>query len=283
MTISLSAVAIEQFPDMFTNVYQAINKMLPPTIQNQRGIIGDAWHASVVGQFTLDDRGAYQSDIPPSDVPHNDVVGTFQNKIKNLPTDAFQQGEVKANERQNLAKISAYAVSRQEDQIIIDQMASDGLVTKSVPDGGVNLTVDKIREAARLLDLDEVPPENRTFIAHVNQKDSLLSQTETTSADYNTVRTLVTGQIDTFYGFKFLWFGNRQEGGIPLAGDIRTCFAYHYDAMIASYGDIMNFSNPDIEVVWDHRSQSHLVIPKLRMGAKVVLGDGIVKVDCNEA
>ncbi|MCK5642348.1 MAG: hypothetical protein KAJ19_16190 [Gammaproteobacteria bacterium] len=283
MTISLSDVAIEQFPDMFTNVYQAMDKMLPPTVQNQRGVVGDAWHASVVGQFSLDDRGAYQSDIPPSDVSHTDVVGTFLNKIKNLPTDAFQQGEVKANERQNLARLSAYAVARQEDQIIIDQMATDPLVTKTVADGGVNLTVEKIREAAELLDEDEVPFDNRTFIAHVSQKRSLLSQTETTSSDFMTVKTLVEGQIDTFYGFKFLWFGNREEGGIPLAGNIRTCFAYHFDSLMASYGDIMNFNNPDIEVVWDHRSQSHLVIPKLRMGAKVILGEGIVKVNCDES
>ena len=46
---------------------------------------------------------------------------------------------------------------------------------------------------------------------------------------------------------------------------------------------IYNKQNPDVEIVWDHRSQSHLVIPKLRMGSKVILGEGIVKIECNES
>lgn len=283
MTISLSNVAIEQFPDQFTNVYQAINKMLPPSVLNLRGVIGDAWHTSVVGQFQLEDRGAYQSDIPPADVSYTDVIGGFFNKIRSLPTDIFQQGEVRANDRANLAKISAYAIARGEDQVIINQWKADALITKTVPAGGVNLTVEKLREAARLLDEDEIPPQDRFLAAHVSQKQSLLSETETTNANFNTVRALVQGEIDTFYGFKFLWFGNRIEGGIPKTGDIRTCFAYHMDSTVAAYGKIMNFANPSVAIEWDARSQVNLVVPKLRMGAKVVKGEGIVKVECDES
>lgn len=43
------------------------------------------------------------------------------------------------------------------------------------------------------------------YLAHnAAQLQSLLGQTQVTSADYNTVRALVQGEIDTFLGFKFI-------------------------------------------------------------------------------
>lgn len=283
MTISLSDVAVEQFADQFTNEYQAAVKMLPPSIMNKRGVIGKAWHTSVVDEFKMDPRGGFQTDLPPADVPHTDIVGTFLDFAKNLPTDIFQQGEVIADERSNLARISAWALARMEDQVIIDSWATDASITKVVADGGVNLTVEKLRDAARLLDQDEVPQGERFIAANVSQKQSLLEETETTSSDFNTVKALVNGQIDTFYGFKFFWFGDRLEGGIPKTGDIRTCFAYHMRSTMAAYGVISTAANPGVAIDWDARSQSHLVIPKLRMGAKVVLARGIVKINCDES
>lgn len=282
MTISLSDVAVEQFADQFTNEYQAATKMLPPSIMNKRGVIGKAWHTSVVDEFAMQPRGAFQSDLPPQDVAHTDIIGTFLDFATNLPTDIFQQGEVIADERANLARISAWSLARMEDQVIIDSWATDASITKVVPEGNINLTVEKLREAARLLDEDEVPPHDRFLAAHVSQKQSLLEETETTSHDFNTVRALVHGQIDTFYGFKFLWFGDRIEGGIPKTGNIRTCFAYQMRSTMAAYGMISTAANPGVAIDWDPRSQSHLVIPKLRMGSKVILPKGIVKVECNE-
>src|SRR5690606_16329863 len=48
--------------------------------------------------------------------------------------------------------------------------------------------------------------------------------TEVTSADYNTVKALVTGQIDTFMGFKFIWLSSKR---LPLlSAGVRGCYAY---------------------------------------------------------
>lgn len=283
MPLSLSNVAVEQFPDIFTKEYAQMEKKLPPTIINDRGVVGDVYHASVISPFSLQDRGAFQTDIAPIDVDFEDVAGVFKNKITNVPTDIFQQGEVKANARRQLAQQAAESIARMEDQIIIDQFDTDPKVTQLVADGGTNLTVEKIREAARRLDINNIPATDRYFVAHYNQKFSLLGQTETTSSDFNTVKTLVEGSIDSFYGFKFIWFGDNPEGGMPLAGNIRTCFAYHTRAAMAAYGVFDGFSNPGVHTPFDDRSVSWRVIPMLRMGAKVVLGEGIVKVNCDES
>ena len=111
----------------------------------------------------------------------------------------------------------------------------------------------------------------------------MLEETETTSSDYNSVKALVRGEIDTFLGFKFIDIGDMDEGSLPIAANIRTTFFYHRDSMLAGYGVLSRGGNPGIEVAWHPPAQSWLVIPKLRMGAKDILANGIVKVSCDES
>ncbi len=83
-----------------------------------------------------------------------------------------------------------------------------------------NLTIGKLRRARFLLDSAEAAEEGELLYAAVtaSQVQSLLRSTEVTSADYNTVKALVAGEIDTFMGFKFI----RIEL-LTVAANIRTC------------------------------------------------------------
>ena len=70
------------------------------------------------------------------------------------------------------------------------------------------LTINKIREARAILqkngvDLDD--PLNEAYLAVTpTQIEDLLGNTEATSADFMNVKALVSGGIDTFYGFKIV-------------------------------------------------------------------------------
>lgn len=74
-------------------------------------------------------------------------------------------------------------------------------------DGNGNATdmnVQTLRRLKQIFDSNEVPEEIPRHIACTsNQLYSLLGQTEVTSADYNTVKALSSGQIDSYLGFKF--------------------------------------------------------------------------------
>ena len=73
----------------------------------------------------------------------------------------------------------------------------------SAADTGLN--VAKLIEADRLLGSRDNDPDEPRFIAfNAKQKASLLKTTAVTSADYNTVKALVSGQINTFMGFTFI-------------------------------------------------------------------------------
>ena len=283
MAISLQNVKVDQFAAVFENVYQAQNAVLPMTVKNVRGVVGETYVSKVAGQFILHDRGAFQSDIPPTDVSYNPVILTLKNKVALVPSDIFEQAEVNASERENLAREAAMAIGRTEDQLIID----DGLVASATPNvvaaGTTNLTVEKMRQAAAIMDRNNVPPMDRFAVIHANNKESLLGETEVTSSDYNTVKALVQGDIDTFLGFKFIMIGNRDEGGLPISGGIRETFFYHKNALLAAYGVLAQGGNPGVDIDWDTRSRSFLVIPQIRMGAKALKNEGIVKVECVES
>lgn len=68
------------------------------------------------------------------------------------------------------------------------------------------LTVAKLRETKKILLSNEVDVDMDPLYIAVTAKqlDDLLGTTEVTSSDYNTVKALVQGNVDTFMGFKFI-------------------------------------------------------------------------------
>jgi hypothetical protein len=66
------------------------------------------------------------------------------------------------------------------------------------------LNVKTLRFVNSKFGVNDVDEEERFICCSQKQLDNLLAQTEVTSADYNTVRALVDGKVDTFMGFKFI-------------------------------------------------------------------------------
>ena len=68
-----------------------------------------------------------------------------------------------------------------------------------------NLTIGKLRRAKEILDsYDNDPDEPRIMTVTANSLHALLAKTEVTNSDYNTVKALVEGKVDTFLGFRFV-------------------------------------------------------------------------------
>jgi hypothetical protein len=118
------------------------------------------------------------------------------------------------------AKAARQAIARQLDSTIIGACLGTaysgetgttsntlGNTQKCVPlSGGAQskMTVSALLQAKQLLDVQEVPQEKRVFVHNASALQNMLGQTQVTSADYNTVKALVNGEIDTFLGFKFI-------------------------------------------------------------------------------
>lgn len=99
---------------------------------------------------------------------------------------------------------------------------STQLVAVNYVESGSNvnsgLTIAKLRKANYLFTVNEVPEDEPKWIAAgAAQKQDLLRTTEVTNHDYNTVRALVDGKIDTFMGFTFV-----DSQILPVASSVRT-------------------------------------------------------------
>ena len=274
MPISLSNVAVQAFRDQFTNVYQAA-AVLGNTSQSVMSVVGEAYKWPIQGAGLMVERGAFQSLLPVSDIDYEQVTTTFDNYVLNLPVDIFQQAELNINAMQSLGSVHAKAAGRREDQYIID--ALEDTTTTPIAAGGANMTVEKIVEAATQMDEANVDADDRFLIMTPSQLKSLMSEETATSTLYVNNHVLMNGQIDTFMGFRVITIGNRVEGGLPKAGDDRTCFAWQKDAVGRAYS-----LNPHTEVDWSPAHQSWLTISRMRAGASALLSDGIVPILCDE-
>lgn len=70
--------------------------------------------------------------------------------------------------------------------------------------GGTGLSKAKVLHASRLLNANEVEKTER-YLAHTAaQLEDLLNTTEATNSDYNVVKALVQGELNTWIGFSFI-------------------------------------------------------------------------------
>ena len=77
--------------------------------------------------------------------------------------------------------------------------------SQKVAVGSTNLTLAKLLNGKEILDGNDLDPSDARYIlVSSGMLTSLLNTTEIKSADYNSVKVLVQGQIDTYLGFKFI-------------------------------------------------------------------------------
>ena len=96
-----------------------------------------------------------------------------------------------------------------------------------------------------------------------------------TSSDFNTVRALSSGQVDSFLGFKFV----RSERLALTAASVRGCVAFSKNSIGLSIGS-------DITArVTERDDKSYAVQPYMSMdlGSVRVEDEGVVEISCREA
>ena len=279
MSISLSNAFVTLFDAEVKQAYQG-KAMLVGAVRQRRGVEGSTVKFPKVGKGVATARIS-QSDVTPLNVGFSNVTCTLSDWNAAEYSDIFSQAKVNFDERQELVQVLGNAIGRRQDQLILDALtASSTTLTVSNDIGGTdtNMNVAKLREAKKLLDKNNVPPEGRHIIIHANNLASLLAETSVTSSDFNTVKALVAGEINTFLGFTFHVLGDRSEGGLILATNDRTCFAFHKDAIGYAEGIA-----PRTEINYIPEKTSFLVNSVFSAGAVAIDDEGIVKITAREA
>lgn len=279
MSIALSSAYVAQFDAEVKQAYQGM-MMLKGTVRTRTGVIGSTHRFPKIGRGVASLR-INQSDVTPLNVTYDQVTATLQDWNASEYSDIFMQQKVNFDERRELVQVVANAIGRRHDQLIIDAMdasASPEVVTNDTGGTDSNLNVAKLREAARKLTANNVPADNRHILIHANNLEALLGETQVTSSDFNTIKALVMGEINTFMGFRFHVIGTRDEGGLPLATNDRTCFAWHMSAVGMAEG-----ISPRTTIDWIPEKRSFLVSADFSAGAVTIDDEAVVEIICREA
>lgn len=279
MAINLSTAFVTLFDAEVKQAYQA-SAVLRPAVRIRSGVEGSTYKFPKIGKGVAQVR-IPQTDVTPLNVTYSQVTATLSDYIAAEYSDIFMQAKVNFDERRELVKVVSNAIGRRQDQLILDALTASSATSVGNDIGGTdtNMNVAKLREAAKTLNANNVPMDNRHIIIHANSLASLLSETAVTSSDFNTVKALVQGEINTFLGFTFHVLGDRTEGGLIKDGsNDRTCFAFHKDALGLAEGIA-----PKTEINYVPEKTSFLIASMFSAGAVAIDDEGIVKIVCRES
>ena len=190
----------------------------------------------------------------------------------------------------------AYALGRTCDEVILSGMlgsawgGKDGnteiafkdsqtIAAKTGATAATGLNLEKLIQTRSLIgkaDIDlQAPGEQLIFVIGQSQMDDLLRTTEVKSADYNTVKALYNGSIDTFMGFKFLILS---DSILPKTDDTRSCIAFCRSCM--AFAEPQPISSQIAQRA--DKNFNWYAFMKMKCGATRKEDGGVVKVLCKE-
>lgn len=278
-SISLSVAAIASFDADVKHAYQDMGK-LRDTVRIKNGVVGSTHRFPKLGKG-LATRRVKQTDVVPMNLVHTNTTATLEDWNGAEYTDVFDNDKTNVSEREELAGSIAKAISRREDQLLIDALEATNstlAVASSVGGANTDLNVSKLRRASRLLGDGGVgEDESITYVGSYIGREGLLGETEATSADFNSVRALVNGDISSFLGMAFKWIATRAEGGLDLTGGDRTTFAYARSAIGHAIG-----MDQRMEVNYIPTKTSWLANMLFSAGSIEIDAGGVVEVTCDE-
>ena len=289
MSTQVTTAFVQQYSANVQMLSQQMGSRLRDAVRVEN-VVGKNAFIDQIGSATAALRTSRHADTPQMDTPHDrrrlsladyeyaDLVDD-QDKVRMLidPTSSY-------------ARAAAAAMGRAMDDVIITAATGtantgetgSGSATldatlNSVGSASSNdgLTLAKLREAKRKMDLNDVDPSIPRYIAvGPKQIEDLLGDTTVTSSDFNTVKALVQGELDTFMGFRFI-MSNRLTVD---SNDIRKCFAWAEDGLTLGVGK-------DISARIDERADKGYatqVYYCMSIGSVRMEEDKVVQIFCDE-
>jgi hypothetical protein len=279
MSTSISAAFVATFDAEVKQAYQGASKLMG-TVRTKTGVIGSTHRFPKLGKGLAQPR-IPQTDVIPMNVQHSNVTATLEDWAAPEYSDVYDLQKINFDERKELTMAIASAIGRRADQLILDA-ADTGASATQVDDniGGTNTGVntDKLRRAKRLMDAAGVPATERVFVHSAIGLEQLLGETEATSSDFNSIKALVNGELNTWLGFKFIMIEDRDEGGLDLTSNIRKNFAYHKAALGLAVG-----INMKTEINYIPEKTSWLSNGLYSAGSIVIDDAGVIEVLSYEA
>lgn len=254
---------------------------------SEEAVTGEKAFFDQVGAAAAVKRTSRHQDTPMVETPHSRRMVTMDSYEWADLIDDADKVRMLIDPTSTYARAAAAAMGRAMDDAIIEAATGTAKTGKSgatstsmlaahqIANGSADLTLAKLIEAKKILDLASVDPSIPRHIAvGPDQIEALLNSTTVTSSDFNTIKALVQGEINTFLGFQF-----HVSTRLSKSGNIRTCFAWAEDGIKLAVGkDVMSRIDERSD-----KSYSTQVYYCATFGATRMEEEKVVQIDCDEA
>ena len=287
MSNQITTAFVQQYSNNVQMLSQQKGSLLRSAVDVET-VVGKNAFFDQVGSALAVKRTTRHADTPQMDTPHArrrvslvdyeyaDLIDN-QDKIRTLidPTSSY-------------ASAAAFALGRAQDDEIIAALSGTAFTgetgststplpssQKITESGSAGLTIAKLRSAKEILDAASVDPSIARYIAvSPKQITDLLGTTEVTSSDFNSVKALANGEVNSFLGFNFI-VSNR----LTSASSKRLCLVWAMDGCKMAIGQ-------DLMTRIDERSDkgyAHQVYVCQSIGATRMEEEKVVTIQAHEA
>jgi hypothetical protein len=288
MSTEITVAMVQQYSGNVIMLSQQQGSRLQDKVFQKPGVVGENAYFERIGATAALERQTRHADSPQVNTPHSRRRVSMKPYDWGDLVDEPDQIRILIKPESAYAQNAVWALGRSKDDVIIKAFydnaysGKDGGTPVALPaaqkvaqDGTPSsLTVEKLRKAKVILDKNEVDPNEPRFIVARSQSiDALLGTTQVTSSDYNVVKALVQGEIDTFVGFKFV----RVEA-LPLVttGTYRAAYAWAKNGVGLAIG-------ADIKTRITERADKNFSVyvwASMDLGATRIEDEKVVEIPC---
>lgn len=283
MSFQVTEAFVNQYADNFLILAQQKQSRLEAGVDVESGIVGASKSVERIGASDAYDITNRHADTKYVETPHSKRWLDLSDKGWADLVDEMDKIKMLADPTSPYLQVGVAALNRAKDDVIIAALRGSARTLSSttalpsaqkIVHGSAGMTIAKLRTAKQMLDEAEVDEDEPRFLAlTAEQLNNLLATTEVSSSDYNTVKALVAGNVDTFLGFKFI----RSERLIK-ASTSRYCLAWAKTGCKLGIGkDIVT----SIDVL-PTKNMSVQVYARMSLGAVRTEEVRVVEIECIE-
>ena len=290
MSTQITKAFEQDWSDTFIHLSQQKNSKLGESVRMEQVNDAKAFHFDRLDSVIMQKAVSRHEDTPLTEVPYSRRRVTFNTFRAADLIDNPDRVKMSKDPTSPTMKTLLMALNRQKDDEIIAAASgnaysvSDSDVASSVSlpsaqqiaHGSADLTLAKIITAKKTLLLADVDPDAEPlyFCIAPAQLEALLNNTTVTSSDYNSVKALVNGEINTFMGFHFI-----VSTRLAVASSIRACLA----CAKSGIGLAMNGNAKSRITERSDKNYSTQVFIEASMGATRIEDEKVVEVSCDES
>ena len=244
MSTQINTAFVNQFSANVQMLSQQMGSLLRNAVDTE-SVTGEKAFFDQVGAAAAVLRTSRHADTPLVDTPHSRRMVTLSDYEYADLIDDQDKVKLLIDPTSTYSRAAAAAMGRAMDDVIISaalgtsKTGKDGSTDTALPSGqkiavaSSGLTLAKLIDAKELLDAASVDPSiPRYIVVSPKQISDLLNNTTVTSSDFNTVKALAMGEINSFVGFQFIVSNRLNTDG---SGD-RQVIAFASDGIKLAVG-----------------------------------------------